>query len=100
MPLKHFILFYETAPDYMERRPAYRADHLALARAAHEKGDLVLGGALAEPPDGAVLIFKGETDAAARAFAEADPYVANGLIAKWRVREWTTVVGDGALTKV
>ena len=100
MTEKHFILFYETAPDYMERRPAYRADHLALARAAHEKGDLVLGGALADPPDGAVLIFKGETDAAARAFAEADPYVKNGLIAKWRAREWTTVVGDGALTKV
>lgn len=100
MTEKHFILFYETAPDYMERRPAYRADHLALARAAHEKGDLVLGGALADPPDGAVLIFKGETDAAARAFAGADPYVKNGLIAKWRVREWTTVVGDGALTKV
>ncbi len=100
MTEKHYILFYETAPDYMERRPAYRGDHLALARAAHEKGDLVLGGALADPPDGAVLIFKGETDAAARAFAEADPYVKNGLIAKWRVREWTTVVGDGALTKV
>lgn len=100
MTEKHYILFYETAPDYMERRPAYRGDHLALARAAHEKGDLVLGGALADPPDGAVLIFKGESDAAARAFAEADPYVKNGLIAKWRVREWTTVVGDGALTRI
>lgn len=100
MNMKHFILFYETALDYLERRPAYRGAHLALAKAAHERGELVLAGALADPPDGAVLVFKGETDAAARAFAEADPYVKNGLIKTWRVREWTTVVGDGALTKV
>lgn len=97
---KHFILFYETAPDYLERRPAYRAEHLTLAKAAAERGEIVLAGALADPPDGAVLVFKGETDAAARAFAEADPYVKNGLIVRWRVRQWTTVVGDGALTKV
>ncbi|MEE2692418.1 MAG: YciI-like protein [Pseudomonadota bacterium] len=100
MTEKHFILFYDTAPDYLERRPQFRGAHLDLARAAQQRGDLVLAGALADPPDGAVLIFKGETDAAARAFAEADPYVRNGLIKSWRVREWTTVVGDGALTKV
>ena len=100
MTQKHYLLFYEGAPDYLERRPLYRAEHLALARAAKERGELVLAGALAEPIDGAVLLFRGETDAAARAFAQADPYVTNGLVAAWRVREWTTVVGDGALTKV
>ncbi|MBB4657657.1 YciI-like protein [Parvularcula dongshanensis] len=96
--MKHFILFYETSADYLERRGGYRAEHLTLARKAQEAGDLVLAGAFADPPDGAALIFKGETDAAARAFAEADPYVANGLVTRWWVREWTTVVGEGALT--
>jgi uncharacterized protein YciI len=100
MALKHFILFYDTADDYLERRGQYRAEHLSLARTYHEAGHLVLAGALADPPDGAVLIFKGETDAEARAFASADPYVANGLIRRWSVREWTTVIGDGALTVV
>lgn len=100
MTEKHFILFYETAPDYLERRPAFRAEHLALARAAAERGEIVLAGALADPPDGAVLVFKGTDKSAAEDFARADPYVKNGLIASWRVREWTTVVGDGALTKV
>ena len=52
------------------------------------------GGALANPIDGTVLLFKGSSPAAAETFAKGDPYVTNGLVTKWRVREWTTVVGD------
>jgi uncharacterized protein YciI len=90
----HYLLLYDAAPEYLERRPAYRAEHLALARAAIARGELVLGGALADPIDGAVLLFKGDSPAAAEAFARADPYVQNGLIKSWRVRTWTTVVGE------
>jgi uncharacterized protein YciI len=98
--MKHFLLFYETAPDYLERRPQFRSEHLALAWAAHERGELVVAGALADPPDGAVLMFAGEDRSVAEQFARADPYVANGLIARWHVREWTTVVGELAATPV
>ena len=56
----------------------------------------MLGGALANPVDGTVLLFKGDSPAAAEAFARADPYVTNGLVTNWRVREWTTVVGRDA----
>jgi uncharacterized protein YciI len=94
--VKHFLLFYDTAPDYLDRRPQYRAAHLAHAKAAVARGELVLGGALANPADRAVLLFRGETADAACAFAEADPYVRNGLVAGWQVREWTTVVGEDA----
>lgn len=97
---KHFLLFYETAPDYLARRPDFRSEHLALARDAAARGELVLAGALADPSEGALLLFKGEDDSVARRFAERDPYVENGLIARWRVSEWVTVVGDSALTKV
>jgi uncharacterized protein len=90
----HYLLFYDVVPDYVERRTPFRAEHLALARAAHARGELVLGGALAEPADGAVLLFKGDGPAAAEAFAAADPYVRNGLVTRWRVRAWATVVGD------
>jgi uncharacterized protein YciI len=92
----HYLLLYDLVDDYVERRAPLRAEHLGLARAAHARGDLVLAGALADPPDGAVLLFRGDSPAAARAFAEADPYVRNGLVRAWRVREWTTVVGDDA----
>jgi uncharacterized protein len=92
----HYLLFYDVARDYVERRAAFRSEHLRLAREAQARGELVLGGALADPVDGAVLLFRGESRSVAEAFARADPYVRNGLVAAWRVREWTTVVGDGA----
>jgi uncharacterized protein YciI len=92
----YYLLFYDVVPDYVERRAQFRAEHLALGRAAHARGELVLGGALANPVDGAVLLFRGDSPAIAEAFAAADPYVRNGLVTRWRVREWTTVIGDGA----
>jgi uncharacterized protein YciI len=90
----HYLLFYDLVPDYLERRAAYRDEHLALARSAQQRGELVLGGALAEPADGAVLLFRGTSPDAASQFAEADPYVRHGLVTRWSVRQWTTVVGD------
>ncbi|HEY5616444.1 MAG TPA: YciI-like protein [Vicinamibacterales bacterium] len=92
----HYLLFYDVVDDYVNRRAPYRAMHIALARQAVARGELVLGGALADPPDGAVLVFRGSSPQVAESFAKNDPYVKNGLVTKWRVREWTTVVGPGA----
>jgi len=92
----HYLLFYDVTPDYVERRARFRSEHLTLAWQAHARGELVLGGPLADPVDGAVLLFKGDSPHAAERFAAADPYVTNGLVTRWRVRPWTTVVGDGA----
>ncbi len=94
----HYLLIYDLAPDYLERRVPLRAEHLALAWAAHERGELILAGALAEPIDSAVLLFKGDSPAVAEQFARADPYVHHGLVLSWRVRPWTTVVGVDATT--
>lgn len=96
----HWLLFYDTAPDYLERRAAFRDAHLGLAWAAAERGELMLGGALSDPVDGAVLLFRGETAEVAERFAKADPYVVDGLVKSWRVRAWTTVVGEDASTPV
>ena len=86
----HYLLIYDLTSDYLERRAPLRSEHIALARAAETRGELVLGGALANPADGAILLFRGDSPAA------ADPYVKNGLVTRWRVREWTTVVGRDA----
>lgn len=94
----HYLLFYDVADDYVVRRQALRAAHLAHAQPYVERGELVLGGALAEPVDAAVLLFRGETPAAASAFAESDPYVRHGLVRRWWVRPWTTVIGPTAAT--
>jgi uncharacterized protein YciI len=92
----HYLLIYDVVDDYVTRRAPLRAAHLAHARASVARGELVLGGALAKPADGAVLLFRGDSPDAAEAFAAADPYVTNGLVTRWRVREWTTVVGGDA----
>ena len=92
----HYLLIYDVVDDYVTRRAPLRTAHLAHARASVDRGELVLGGALANPPDAAILLFRGDSPAAAEAFARADPYVTNGVVTQWRVREWTTVVGPGA----
>lgn len=94
--MKHYLLFYDVVDDYAVRRAGFRSAHLKKAWAAHERGELVLGGALADPLDGAVLLFKGDSSRGAEDFARADPYVENGLVKSWRVREWNTVVGVDA----
>ncbi|MBM3983154.1 MAG: hypothetical protein FJ304_23350 [Planctomycetes bacterium] len=96
----HFLLFYDVVPDYAERRVPLRAAHLAHAHAAVARGELVLGGALADPIDGAVLLFHCDSADVVEAFVAADPYVTAGLVTRWQVRTWTTVVGDGAIVKV
>jgi uncharacterized protein YciI len=95
----YYILFYDVVDDYVERRQPFRAEHLALGRAAMERGELVMGGALAEPADGAVLVFRVDDPAIVRKFAEADPYVRNGVVTAWRVRQWTVVLGAEAPRK-
>ena len=98
--MKHFLLFYDVSSDYLDRRGEFRAEHLKAAWEAHARGELVLAGALANPADGAVIVFQGDSPEAAERFASEDSYVRNGLVTRWRVREWTTVVGDLAATPV
>lgn len=96
----HFLMIYEFTADYLERRPAFRSDHLRLAWESQKRGELILGGAFADPADGAALLFKGESANVAEEFARDDPYVKNGLVTRWHVRKWTTVIGDDATTPV
>jgi uncharacterized protein YciI len=90
----HYLLFYEAGDDYVARRAQFRDIHLKLGWEAAQRGELVLGGALANPADGAVLLFQGDSPQVAERFAASDPYVINGIVRRWYVREWTTVVGD------
>lgn len=92
--MQYFALFYDLVDDYLERRAALRADHLRLAQAAHERGELLLAGALTDPTDRALLVFRAEDASVVEAFAANDPYVVNGLVKRWEVRPWAVVIGD------
>lgn len=89
----HYLLFYDTAPDYLDRRAEFRSSHLKLAWEYCERGELILGGALQDPVDGAVLLFEGDSSEVVERFVAEDPYVANGLVTAYRIRPWTTVAG-------
>jgi uncharacterized protein YciI len=94
-----YLLLYDVVEDYLERRAALRDEHLRLANESHARGELELAGAHADPKDdsidGAVLVFTTDDPRVPEKFAEADPYVINHLVTRWRVRRWNTVVGAG-----
>ena len=92
----YYALFYHVVDGFVERRTAFREAHLAHAQKAAECGELMLGGALADPADTALIVFRADSPDIARAFAEKDPYVRNGLVKHWEVRPWNVVVGEYA----
>jgi uncharacterized protein YciI len=91
----HYVLLYEVADDYVNRRAPFRAAHLQQIEDAHRRGEIVIAGALADPVDSVIIVFRDAADA--RRFAAADPYVLNGAVRSWKIRHWNTVVGDGAI---
>ena len=94
----YFILFYSYVENIIERRIPYREEHLSLAKACVERGELILGGAFAEPIDGAAIVFHVETKEAVEAFVAKDPYVTNGLVTQWHIRQWNAVIGSALQT--
>ena len=92
--MKYFALTYYVVDDYVARRATYRDEHLRLAREAHRRGELVLGGALTDPADRALLVFRVPDRSVVEQFVRDDPYVIHGLVARWEVRPWAVVIGN------
>lgn len=89
----YWVLFYDYAPDYLERRTPIRPEHFAWANEFRDRGELLMAGAFADPVDGAALIFKADTRETVEGFVAGDPYHRDGLVTGWRIREWTVVIG-------
>ncbi|MDM5176751.1 YciI-like protein [Massilia sp. DJPM01] len=96
----HYLLCYDLAPDYLERRGQYRDEHLKLAWEAQERGEVIMGGAFSDPADMSVLMFQGDSPAVAEQFAKADPYLIHGVATGYKIRQWNTVVGKDAFAPV
>ena len=90
----YYLLEYALIDDYLARRTTFREEHLALAREAHRRGNLILAGALAEPPDRAVLIWRTSDRSVIERFIDEDPYVRHGLVTSWTIRQWNVVIGE------
>ncbi len=92
--MPYFALFYHVVDNYAERRTPYRAQHLRLVQEAHRRGHLLLAGALGNPIDGALLVFRAPDQSLVEAFARSDPYVTNGLVIRWEIKPWAVVTDD------
>jgi uncharacterized protein YciI len=92
-----YALLYDYVDDMITLRAPFREQHLALIAEYETRGEMVVAGALTEPVDGAILVFRGETPAAAEKFVSEDPYVVNGLVPRHTVRPWALVLGASRL---
>jgi uncharacterized protein YciI len=92
--MNYYALFYDLVADYVSRRAAFREEHLRLAREAHRRGELLLAGALTDPADRALLVFRASSPLVVEEFARNDPYVVRGLVTRWEVRPWAVVIGN------
>jgi uncharacterized protein len=92
--MNYYALFYDVVDGFVSRRAVYREEHLRHAQEAYRRGELLLAGALADPVDGALLVFRAPERSLVEAFARADPYVRNGLVTRWEIRSWTVVIGN------
>jgi uncharacterized protein YciI len=90
---KRWILIYEfiEADDIVERRKPYRPEHIQQIRDGLADGSILMAGATGDPPNGGLLVFDVEDPTEIERFAQADPYVVNGLVASWRVEPWALV---------
>ena len=91
--VRNFLLIYDVVDDYAKRRMPHRAQHLRLAAEYRRRGEFVMGGAVGDPPDRAIIVFRGERSVA-EGFAARDPYVRAGLVQRWEVQPWAVIPGE------
>lgn len=85
-----YVLFYESADDVLTRAPAHFDAHSTRGNEFHERGSLLMYGPFGNPQqEGSMSVFT--TREAAEEFAVGDPFVLNGVVRNWFVREWDEV---------
>lgn len=97
----HYAIVGEDAPGSLDRRLAARPDHLARLNRLKDEGRLLLAGPFPaiDSPDpgpagfsGSLIVAAFDSLEAARAWADADPYVAAGVYAKVTVKPFKRVL--------
>jgi uncharacterized protein len=88
-----YVLFYESADDVASKAPPIFPEHWARCQEFHARGVLELVGAFGDPQtQGSMAIFT--TREAAEDFATGDPFVNQGVVRRWEVRDWNEAFTD------
>ena len=91
--MTHCVLQYDAVDDFIDRRTPYREEHLRLVREAHARGEIVMAGALGDPPDGGLLVFTARRPRSPKSSPAAIRTSSTDSITRWGVRPWNVVVG-------
>ena len=89
-----FVFIGTDGPEARALRPRVRPNHLTHWQPLDAAGRVRFGGPLLDEagnPGGSVLIFDAPDIAAARAHAASDPYVIDGVFARWEIHETRAV---------
>jgi uncharacterized protein len=85
-----YVLLYESVPDVHSKAARHLAAHRARLEEFHARGTLLMVGPFGDlQREGSMGIFT--THEAAEEFAKGDPFVVNGVVARWQLREWNEV---------
>jgi uncharacterized protein YciI len=89
--VRKYVLFYESADDVASKAPAHFAAHVLRYSEFQAQGTLLMLGTFANAQDeGSMAIFT--TREAAEEFVKGDPFVVNGVVRAWHIREWNEVL--------
>lgn len=88
--MKHVVL-YESAEDVASKAPAHFPAHKARLDEFAARGELLMGGTFGDPQsEGSMAIFRSREGA--EGFVEHDPFVLNGVVRAWELREWNEIL--------
>jgi uncharacterized protein YciI len=85
------VLFYESADDVASKAPPHFPAHVARLQEFAARGELLMVGTFGDPQaEGSMAIFT--TRAAAEAFIDGDPFVREGVVRAWVIRDWNEML--------
>ena len=93
---KYILLTLDYVDDMLDKRGPHREEHIAGARKAFEEGKCAMAGALTDPVDTGVFVFKNVDAAYVERFVQNDAYYKAGLVPRYSIRPWMVVVGNDA----
>jgi len=93
-PAPVFVLLYSSADNVAAKAPAQFPAHKARLDDFHARGELLMVGTFGNPQEeGSMAIFRSRQ--AAEDFVAGDPFVRNGVVSAWEIRQWNVTYRDG-----
>jgi uncharacterized protein len=84
-----YVVFYDSGDDVAAKAPAHFPAHQAWYGEFQRRGELLMIGPFADGR-GAMSVFT--TRQAAEEFVRGDPFVINGVVSGWSIRDWNEAV--------